>query len=98
MRFTGIISTYFHGRAFGFIRSDKDGVERFFHKSSHSGGEPQVGIEVGFEIGPPNRLGKPDQCMNVRPLNVPSAVRVVDDPVAQVAQKFAQEGGEAGAQ
>ena len=101
MKFTGTIVTYFLTRNFGFIRSDADNHERFFHRTSYSGGEPEVGIKVEFEIGPPTRLGKAPQCVHIKPFeNLEPTVRVEQaSDIALAAHKLAaQEGGQGGAQ
>lgn len=79
VRFTGTITTFFSARLFGFITADSDQVERFFHKSNFSGGdEPEVGIRVEFELGAPSKIGRPPQCVRVRPVGVPPTVRVAE--------------------
>jgi cold shock CspA family protein len=62
----GIITKYFDGRSYGFIKADNSS-DIFFHKSAMAPGtEPEVDMVVEFveEIGRNGRL----RAINVRPI------------------------------
>ena len=68
MKQTGIVSTYFPNKGYGFILADVDRASRFFHvnhavKNYH----PRVGDRVQFTLDAPVRLGQPDQAVDVAP-------------------------------
>ena len=69
MTYTGIVSTYFPNRKYGFI-SSQDGTSRFFHASQYCSGShpPKLGEDVEFELGEPTRLGKDLQAVNIKPI------------------------------
>src|SRR5262249_30647468 len=53
-------------RGYGFLKTP-DGQEVFFHISNYEG-TPKLGATVEYELGDPVRLGKPQQAVNVRPI------------------------------
>ena len=61
----GTVTTYFAAREFGFITCDGEKTTRFFHKSHFIEGEPKLGARVDFELGDANKLGMPQQCVNI---------------------------------
>jgi cold shock CspA family protein len=70
MKYTGMVSTYFPNRKYGFISAD-DGISRFFHVSNYSGSgahQPKLGERVEFELADPAKLGKDKQAVNVTPI------------------------------
>ena len=71
MKYTGIVTTYFSNRSFGFIKSDHDASSRFFHASYYQG-QPCLGVRVEFELAPPTRIGKDEQAVNIHPIEVRS--------------------------
>lgn len=76
MRYTGIVSTYFPNRKYGFILSD-DGTSRFFHVSQYSSSgthQPKLGEKVEFELADPVKLGKDKQAVNVTPIWLSTAI------------------------
>jgi len=72
MKYTGIVSTYFPNRKYGFISAD-DGTSRFFHVSNYSGSgthQPKLGEKVEFELADPAKLGKDKQAVLVTPIQL----------------------------
>ncbi|MGB2633817.1 MAG: cold shock domain-containing protein [Candidatus Acidiferrum sp.] len=85
MKYTGIVSTYFPNRKYGFISSD-DGTSRFFHVTQYSGSgihQPRLGEKVEFELADPVKLGKDKQAINVTPIWL---VASTNDASAEVSQ------------
>lgn len=67
---TGVVTTYFPGRKYGFIKPDDGSRYRFFHITNYRSGNgtPTLGEPVSFDLGDPNTLGKEKQAVNVYPL------------------------------
>lgn len=63
----GIITAYNAVKCWGFIK-DENGNRQFFHADNSPDLKPELGIAVEFELGPPFRLGQPDQAVNLRRL------------------------------
>jgi len=62
----GIVEMYQPKRQFGFVRAD-NGEKYFFHRENCAAGfNPQLGARVEFQIAPPYILGKPDQAIDLR--------------------------------
>lgn len=62
----GTVTTYFADRKFGFITCDSEKTPRFFHENNFVAGQPKLGARVEFELGDASKLGKPQQCVNIR--------------------------------
>jgi cold shock CspA family protein len=77
MKYTGIVSTYFPNRKYGFISADDGtGTSRFFHVSNYSGSgahQPKLGERVEFELAEPAKLGKDKQAVRVTPVELLAA-------------------------
>jgi cold shock CspA family protein len=71
----GIIVLFNIGKGWGFIRetsSTGEVQEWFFHVSNIINFTPTLGASVVFEIGPPLKLGRRDQAVQIRyAVNVP---------------------------
>lgn len=67
MKETGVVTTYFQSRHYGFITSDVDDLNRFFHNTNYAG-TPKLGTRVEFELADPTRIGKEKQAVNIVPL------------------------------
>jgi len=65
---TGLVTTYFPERKYGFITPDDGSKVRFFHITQYRNGAPQLGERVEFELGEPNTLGKEKQAVLIKPL------------------------------
>lgn len=83
---TGIIKTLFADRGFGFISSEDDGKEYFFHLRDVSGerrfDQMRVGDRVDFRLGPSRTRPGQQQAVNVKALtNSPPSPR--PDPPAR---------------
>jgi cold shock CspA family protein len=76
MKYTAIVSAFFPSRKFGFLLLD-DGSSRFFHLSNCPHGVPILGQRVGFELGPPVKLGRDMQAINITPVFVTSGTDVL---------------------
>jgi cold shock CspA family protein len=70
MTHQGKVILYNRAKAWGFIREDS-GAEWFFH-TANTVPEfvPQLGVAVEFEVGPPLSIGKKEQAVNVRGVQV----------------------------
>jgi cold shock CspA family protein len=64
---TGLVTTFFSSKQYGFITGDADGKSRFFHVSNFIG-VPTIGARVSFVLAPPTKIGKEPQCVNVTPV------------------------------
>jgi cold shock CspA family protein len=76
MKYTAIVSAYFPSRKFGFVLLD-DGSSRFFHLSNCPSGVPGLGERVEFELGPPVKLGRDMQAINITPVSITSGTDVL---------------------
>jgi cold shock CspA family protein len=65
---TGVVTTYFPERKYGFITPDDGSKARFFHITQYQHGAPKLGEHVEFELGEPNTLGKDKQAVRVKPI------------------------------
>jgi cold shock CspA family protein len=65
---TGVVTTYFPDRKYGFITSDDGSKVRFFHITHYQNGAPTLGERVEFELGEPNTLGKEKQAILIKPI------------------------------
>jgi cold shock CspA family protein len=63
MKYTGVITTSFAARKFGFIKSE--GRDIFLHAVNLQEGVPVLGQKVEFELGEAATLGKPKQAVNI---------------------------------
>jgi hypothetical protein len=73
---TGMVVAFQERKRWGFIE-ESDGSRWFFHTdNAEKGFQVRLGVYVTFEIGPPLTLGKPDQAIDVRPLEVEKKVEV----------------------
>jgi len=68
-----IVSTYFPRRNYGFLQAE-NGEFIFFHASNFRG-EPKLGDQVEFELGPANSLGRKPQAMNVTLIKQEASVK-----------------------
>lgn len=63
---TGTVVVFQEKKRWGFIE-ESDGSRWFFHTdNAEKGFQPRLGVFVTFQIGPPLTLGKPDQAVDVR--------------------------------
>jgi cold shock CspA family protein len=66
MIYRGLVVRYDERKQWGFIQGNS-GEEIFFHRANCvSGFQPQLGVDVEYEIGKPFSLGKKDQAVDVR--------------------------------
>ena len=61
---TAIVYDFFPKRGFGFLRTS-DGKRIFFHVLNCAGGVPKLGDVVEYKLADANRLGQPQQAIDV---------------------------------
>lgn len=63
-RISGVVKWYHSVKHFGFLLSDKDNREVFFHINDIKGFEPEENIPVDFELGS-DKKGRP-KAINIK--------------------------------
>jgi cold shock CspA family protein len=80
-KYRGLIKFWNQVRLFGFIQyTDPDGKEQdvFVHRINFMTGDtPSLGAVVEFEIGPPQSLGKRDQAVKVKVIEVAAGINAL---------------------